>query len=784
MLQSCLTIDLRAVYLKMEPDDIVVQPQSLERETFYASGAIQCAKISSSWSSMLTILNVESRVSLCHSFAKVYIVGLLLVPLALDNIYSTLAEVKSWKSKAIKSHILLSINFHFLPLLQIKSITNMDTEDQSSNSSGRSSPSFERPTTPMVRSSTPLTEPFTPPSAGRSEPKSDPPTPLVKLQTKDHENILNVIDQLRLEGISTYINLPQLIVCGDQSSGKSSVLEAISGLKFPAEDDTCTRFATELILRRASETALKATIQPDNGRPSKDKEVIRRYKLSNVGLENFANIVKEAGEFLGVGRDNRAFSRDILRVEVSGPDQPHLTLVDLPGLYSGTDKKQGKTDAQFVDSLVCSYMSNKRSLILAVVSAKSDIALQKITTFTDDVDPTGERIMGIITKPDTLSKESNMERNFYELAMNKRRNFRLGWHVLKNRDYEQRHFTLEQRNASETEFLNSGIWASLPPTRKCIDSLRPRLSLILKDHIIAQLPTFITETQEAFNEAKEQLEKMGKSRCNINDQRRYLLRSSERFASLIASAIEPAYNDAYFGDAMSDEGYQKRLCTVVQNRLWDFNREMSKHGQQEKIVGDTVALKDGQINRSKFVEKVQQRIRRSRGRELPGTFNPLVIGDLFHTQCKPWETIVNKYTEQILTDIRKAVIPALREVLDEKSLDGLLEHVINPSLERLGDMLRAGTSELLEPHQTGHPITYNHYFTENIQKARQAHFRQTTINILKEFFGPYYDQGQMGQSPAFEMNDLVNALSAQSEADMERFACSEAVDCMVAYYKV
>src|SRR5271155_3922699 len=78
-------------------------------------------------------------------------------------------------------------------------------------------------------------------------------TPLVQLQSKDHEEILNVIDQLRSEGISKYINLPQLIVCGGQSSGKSSVLEAISGLAFPTKDNVCTRFATELILRRAPE---------------------------------------------------------------------------------------------------------------------------------------------------------------------------------------------------------------------------------------------------------------------------------------------------------------------------------------------------------------------------------------------------------------------------------------------------------------------------------------------------------------------------------------------------
>jgi hypothetical protein len=70
------------------------------------------------------------------------------------------------------------------------------------------------------------------------------------LPSKDHRDLLNIIDSLRPQGISRFVDLPQIIVCGDQSSGKSSVLEAISGMLFPTKDNLCTRFATELILRR------------------------------------------------------------------------------------------------------------------------------------------------------------------------------------------------------------------------------------------------------------------------------------------------------------------------------------------------------------------------------------------------------------------------------------------------------------------------------------------------------------------------------------------------------
>ena len=86
------------------------------------------------------------------------------------------------------------------------------------------------------------------------------PAKLEHLQTQEQIKLLDVIDALRAEGLSEYTALPQLIVCGDQSSGKSSVLEAISGVPFPRKDTLCTRFATEVILRRATDEFISVSL--------------------------------------------------------------------------------------------------------------------------------------------------------------------------------------------------------------------------------------------------------------------------------------------------------------------------------------------------------------------------------------------------------------------------------------------------------------------------------------------------------------------------------------------
>ena len=336
---------------------------------------------------------------------------------------------------------------------------------------------------------------------------------------------------------------------------------------------------------------------------------MREFRPSNLALDHFAEIIAKAGDHIGVGKGGQDFSKDVLRVEFQSPTQPHLTLVDLPGLYHAADESQDEEGVAFVESLVLAYMHNPRSVILAVISAKNDIALQKVTSLTRKVDPDGARTLGIIINPDILPKGSDMEQSFLQLAMNNRARFRfgLGWHVLKNRDSEQRHLTLEDRRLSEQQFLSTGVWATLPHNQVGIDNLRPRLSTILRDHILSSLPGLIDEAQATLADSKEILLKLGQARQTLTDQRRYLFRSSERFSVLINDAVNGFYHDPYFGDAMTEQGYEKRLRAVVQNCLTDFSEIMRQRGASRKILEDCQAVTnpERQVSREDFILEVQ-----------------------------------------------------------------------------------------------------------------------------------------------------------------------------------
>lgn len=69
-----------------------------------------------------------------------------------------------------------------------------------------------------------------------------------------------MIDKLRELGMGSDVDLPQLVVVGDQSSGKSSVLEAIMDFPLPRNSGLCTRFATNIILRRSAIISVSISI--------------------------------------------------------------------------------------------------------------------------------------------------------------------------------------------------------------------------------------------------------------------------------------------------------------------------------------------------------------------------------------------------------------------------------------------------------------------------------------------------------------------------------------------
>jgi hypothetical protein len=129
-----------------------------------------------------------------------------------------------------------------------------------------------------------------------------------------------------------------------------------------------------------------------------------------------------------VGDGLPTFSLDVLRLEITGPHENHLSVIDVPGiLKTTTPGLTSKSDIALVRDMVLNYMRNPRSIMLAVVPANVDIATQEIIEIARELDPDGTRTLRILTKPDLVDKGA--EYKIIEIVEEKQESQELGWVV-------------------------------------------------------------------------------------------------------------------------------------------------------------------------------------------------------------------------------------------------------------------------------------------------------------------------------------------------------------------
>lgn len=137
-------------------------------------------------------------------------------------------------------------------------------------------------------SSTPTQAHFIP--AYTDDPTTTPPGPKHPSSNLANQLLLDKIDALRELRLGALVSLPQLVVVGDQSSGKSSVLESLTGFSFPRATGLCTRYATQITCRREADATQKKRIEVSIiPRPGADEALKARLRAFRRSVENLDN---------------------------------------------------------------------------------------------------------------------------------------------------------------------------------------------------------------------------------------------------------------------------------------------------------------------------------------------------------------------------------------------------------------------------------------------------------------------------------------------------------------
>uniref|UniRef100_A0A8C9U7D6 Dynamin-1-like protein n=1 Tax=Scleropages formosus TaxID=113540 RepID=A0A8C9U7D6_SCLFO len=337
------------------------------------------------------------------------------------------------------------------------------------------------------------------------------------------ETLIPVINRLQEVFVTVgaeIVQLPQIVVVGSQSSGKSSVLESLVGCDFlPRGSGIVTR--RPLVLQLVNVPPLEERKHTEGG-----------MALHVTIFTDFGEIRREIEEETERGSgDNKGISSEPIHLKIFSPHVLNLTLVDLPGITKVPVGDQPEDIETQVQEMILSFISNPNSLILAVSPANSDLATSDALKLAREVDPDGRRTLLVISKLDLMDAGTDA----LEVLLGRVIPVRLGIIGVVNRSQHDINTQKSLTDAARDEqaFLQRH-YPSL--ASRCGSRYLARtLSRLLMHHIRDTLPELKTRVTVLSAQYQARLNSYGQP---VEDHSATLLQIVTKFASDYCNTIE------------------------------------------------------------------------------------------------------------------------------------------------------------------------------------------------------------------------------------------------------
>lgn len=315
-------------------------------------------------------------------------------------------------------------------------------------------------------------------------------------------NIANDINAV-MEGGNNQMRLPQLVVVGTQSSGKSSILNSIITMDIlPTGKNMVTRTPLDIRLHK---TAKKSSIK-----------IISEIPITSpIPLDSEVSKVREQIEKKTIdiaGKGSNIGTEPII-VDVYSPYVPNLSLIDLPGItmVACLDKGQPENIREQIESLIVKYINMDNSIVLAVMQSRTDLetdlGLALIKKIGNGIE---SRTIGILTKPDLMNGDNNV--GDYLLGnISSSLKLGLGYYVVKNRSSIEMNTDIIKYMEIEKEYFkghpeySKGIYKNNIGTKILTESLNKTLI----EGIRRKLPKALEELNRIENEVFTKLGLLG-----------------------------------------------------------------------------------------------------------------------------------------------------------------------------------------------------------------------------------------------------------------------------------
>ncbi|KAL0446721.1 UNVERIFIED_CONTAM: Dynamin-related protein 1C [Sesamum latifolium] len=288
--------------------------------------------------------------------------------------------------------------------------------------------------------------------------------------------------------------LPSVAVVGGQSSGKSSVLESVVGRDFlPRGSGIVTRRPLVLQLHKIEGQS----------------EYAEFLHAPKKRFADFAAVRQEiADETDRITGKSKQISNVPIHLSIYSPNVVNLTLIDLPGLTKVAVEGQPESIVEDIEMMVRSYVEKPNCIILAISPANQDIATSDAIKLAREVDPSGERTFGVLTKLDLMDKGTNA------LDVLEGRAYRLlhPWVGIVNRSQADinKNVNMMYARQKEREYFESSPEYGHLAHKMGAEFLAKLLSQHLEKVIRQRIPSIIALINKTIDELNAELDRIGR----------------------------------------------------------------------------------------------------------------------------------------------------------------------------------------------------------------------------------------------------------------------------------
>ncbi|KAG6865649.1 hypothetical protein C0991_000568 [Blastosporella zonata] len=349
------------------------------------------------------------------------------------------------------------------------------------------------------------------------------------------QDLIKLVNKLQdtFSNLGGELDMPQLVVVGSQSAGKSSVLETIVGRDFlPRGQGIVTRRPLVLQLIHTPIPTEPSLNAPPYTEWAQFLHIDKRFT-------DFNEIRKEIEqETFRVAGQNKGVSKLPISLRIYSPDVLDLTLVDLPGLTKIPVGDQPSDIERQIRNLILDYISKPNSVILSVSPANVDLANSESLKLARQVDPQGRRTIGVLTKLDLMDAGTNA----LDILTGRVYPLKLGFIGIVNRSQQDINSEKSMKDALESEnefFRNHPAYRNIAH-KNGTKYLAKSLNQVLMNHIRDKLPDMKARLNTLMGQAQQELNSFGDSAIfgDKNQQGSLILRLMTQFARDFVASIE------------------------------------------------------------------------------------------------------------------------------------------------------------------------------------------------------------------------------------------------------